>query len=135
MSHSNHRPRGFTLVELLVVIGIIAVLISVLLPVLGRAREQANQVKCSSNLRQLGVAAVQYATENKGYFPAAARGANIPFESAFYCPDFGRPSRVETRLSATLAASRPPNAARMTAVASGSPPTIRPRRRARAARA
>lgn len=81
MSKTN-PSRGFTLVELLVVIGIIAVLISVLLPVLGRVREQGNQVKCMSNLRQLGMAMVQYATDNKGYFPAAARGVPRPFEPA-----------------------------------------------------
>src|SRR5688572_13780428 len=65
----SNRKAGFTLVELLVVIGIIALLISILLPSLNRARETANRVKCASNLRQIGQALLLYGNENKGNYP------------------------------------------------------------------
>src|SRR5438094_657954 len=66
---SRVRARGFTLVELLVVIGIIAVLIGILIPALSKARTAAVTTACLSNLRQIGISFNQYATENHGWLP------------------------------------------------------------------
>jgi prepilin-type N-terminal cleavage/methylation domain-containing protein/prepilin-type processing-associated H-X9-DG protein len=63
------RRAAFTLVELLVVIGIIAVLIGILLPVLGRAREQSKRTACLANLRTLGQAMIMYANANRDRLP------------------------------------------------------------------
>ena len=67
----TRAAEGFTLVELLVVIGIIAVLISILMPALARARDAANAIKCASNLRTVGQGFAMYLTENKQTYPAA----------------------------------------------------------------
>jgi prepilin-type N-terminal cleavage/methylation domain-containing protein/prepilin-type processing-associated H-X9-DG protein len=72
--------RAFTLVELLVVIGIIAILIAVLLPVLRGAREASQQIKCLSNMRQLATAMVMFASDNKGQMPGRASTASMYFD-------------------------------------------------------
>src|SRR4030095_15859899 len=65
----NVTGRGFTLVELLVVIGIIALMVGILLPVLAKAREKANATKCQANLRTLMQAFLMFAQDNKGSLP------------------------------------------------------------------
>src|SRR4051812_34210056 len=87
MSNGRHR-QAFTPVELLVVIGIIAVLIGILLPALGRAREQANQAACMSNMRQVAMAFVMYANDNKGWLPATSRGGSQGAAPWRYAPNW-----------------------------------------------
>lgn len=80
--------RGFTLIELLVVIAIIAILAAILFPVFAKAREKARQTKCTSNQRQLALAASMYAQENEEKLPPVSTfwsGINVP-SAVFTCP-------------------------------------------------
>ena len=90
--------KGFTLIELLVVIAIIAILAAILFPVFAQVREKARQINCTSNLKQIGLAIIQYQQDYDGYFPGGidtnwqnAWPSNVqPYVKSiavFSCPD------------------------------------------------
>ena len=81
----SRRKRGaFTLLELLLVIGIVAVLLALLLPLLGRARESARRTACLGNLRQIGAALGAYADDHRGFLPYSANYEQVHPEDWFW---------------------------------------------------
>ena len=97
------RGEAFTLIELLVVIAIICMLAAILFPVFASARAKARQVGCASNMRQIGIALLQYLQDNDNYYPqehptspnpAAGTSATVPpgdFDGSLEASDFGSP--------------------------------------------
>lgn len=100
------QQKAFTLIELLIVLAIIAILASLLLPALGRAKDQARNAACVSNLRQLAMAARVYADDNKNVMPAAELLPTSPVDPAHpqpricdvLAPDVGRTSGTNSSL-------------------------------------
>jgi len=83
--------KGFTLVELLVVTGVIALLIAVLLPALGMARESARRTQCASNLRTLAIGVLLYAQDNHNAFPGIGTDPQQPSDWIYFSPWNGYP--------------------------------------------
>lgn len=113
----NRRRTGFTLVELLVVISIIALLLSILMPSLSKARNQAKMVVCKSNLKQLGLCYIMYTGDNNGNFED---GVNFKQEDKTMWLDILRPYSGDVDKVRVCAATTRPREDEFT-----DPPTVR----------
>lgn len=102
MNAPSPKTKAFTLIEILVVIAIMTILAAILFPAFGRARENARRASCQSNLKQIGIAAMQYLQDNDEHYMVADHEATPPYawfqplqpyiksEQVFKCPSLGQ---------------------------------------------